>query len=275
MGFYPPSMLVREAQRMGVDVRPVDVGHSDWSCTLEGDAAQAPALRLGLAQVRGLSEAAGRRIVSARARAPFAHLADLVERAALDRQARQALAAADALAHLVGDRHAAAWAAAGSSVQGDLLGGLAAPEPAAALPAPSEGAEIIADYRHLGLTLRRHPLALLRERLQRRRVRRADELAALANGCSLSVAGLVMFRQRPQTASGLMFMTLEDETGIVNLIVSARRLEALREVLLDARLLLARGRLQNDGHSVHLRLAGAEDLSAWLGELPRLSRDFR
>jgi len=279
MGFYPPSMLVREAQRMGVVVHPIDVTVSDWECTLELASVDhslrtEPAIRLGLRLISGLSEATAQKLILARVQRPFADVADLSARAGLNARARQALAEADALATLAGHRHQARWAAAAEPLPG-LLRAADATDTQASLFAPTEGADIVADYRSTGLTLRRHPLALMRARLRKRGMLRSVDLGNLADRCAVRVAGLVMFRQRPQTASGLMFMTLEDETGTVNLIVPAKTLEAQRDVLIGSRLLLVEGQLQNDQGSVHVLLKTAEDCSDWLGALPHLSRDFR
>jgi error-prone DNA polymerase len=276
MGFYPASMLVREAQRAGVEVRPVDVNASDFDCTLQPSAANPddPAIRLGLRLVTGLSPKTAQAIVAARAGTPFASLDELVRRVRLDSRARRALADADALAGLVGHRHSARWAAAGSQVQTPLLSDAGTQEATIQLPPPREGADIVADYRSTGITLRRHPAALLRPRLDRLGVRRATDLPALPDRTSVTVGGVVMFRQRPATASGLMFMTLEDETGIVNLVVSAQLLEEQRDILIGTRFLIAEGELQNAAATIHVFLRRAEDRSAWIGDLPHLSRDF-
>jgi error-prone DNA polymerase len=307
MGFYPPSMLVGEARRMGVELRPVDVSASEWDCTLEPSAGNPgePAIRLGLRLVSGLRQEAAARIVAARKSAAFADIDDLAARAVLDARTRRALADADALQSLAGDRHAARWAAAGYQPLPGLLRGAAARETIPPLPAPREGADILDDYRSLRLTLRQHPLALLRPRLTRLGVSPSAELRKLPDRTGVKVAGLVMFRQRPQTPTGLMFMTLEDETGIVNLIVPARHLDAQRDALIGSRLLLVEGELQNvagdtvprsvgagagecghpsahddnsshaaAGQVVHVFLRAAQDRSDWIGDLPYLSRDF-
>ncbi|MDB5987716.1 MAG: putative polymerase alpha chain [Nevskia sp.] len=276
MGFYPPSMLVREAQRSGVEVRPVDVMTSAWDCSLEPIAGEKqPAIRLGLRMVNGLNENIANALVAARAQQAFDSLEDLVARAGLGTHARRALADADALVRLSGHRHAARWAAAGAELAPGLLRHASAREAQLELPAPSEGREIVDDYRSTNLTLRRHPLALLRTRLQRAGVVTAVQLRTLPDRSRVKVAGLVMFRQRPGTASGLMFMTLEDETGVVNLVVPAKLIEREREVLIGTALIVAEGELQNVENTVHVFLRHAEDRSDWLGRLPYLSRDFQ
>ncbi|HUP91857.1 MAG TPA: OB-fold nucleic acid binding domain-containing protein, partial [Solimonas sp.] len=274
MGFYPPSMLVQEARRAGVEVRAADVTLSDWDCTLEPDTHGRPAIRLGLRIVKGLAEAAAHAIVAARRVRAFTGVDDLVHRARLDARARKALAQADALAALAGHRHRARWQALGVQDLPGFLDGHAGAEAVLELPAPAEGAEILNDYRSTGLTLRRHPLALLRPRLRRERVLRAADLAATPADRRVTVAGIVMFRQRPQTASGVVFVSLEDETGIVNLVVWPKVVEAQRRALLGANLLVVSGSLQKVDGVTHVIAEQLEDRSAWLGSLPLLSRDF-
>ncbi|HUP91332.1 MAG TPA: error-prone DNA polymerase [Solimonas sp.] len=274
MGFYPPSMLVQEARRAGVEVRAADVTLSDWDCTLEPDAHGRAAIRLGLRIVKGLPEAAAQAIVAARCVRAFTNVDDLVHRARLDARARKALAQADALATLAGHRHRARWQALGVQDLPGFLDGHAGAEAVLELPAPAEGAEILNDYRSTGLTLRRHPLALLRPRLRRERVLRAADLEATPADRRVTVAGIVMFRQRPQTASGVVFVSLEDETGIVNLVVWPKVVEAQRRALLGSNLLVVSGPLQKVDGVTHVIAEQLEDRSAWLGSLPLLSRDF-
>ena len=289
MGFYSPSQLVRDAREHGVEVLPVDVCRSDWDCTLEPATAVAatrgrPAIRLGLRLVRSLAKAAAERIVAVRqARRdadrpfdgqPFADLQDLAEAANLDRGALEALAAAGACASLTGNRHRAFWAVAGTEVALPL----APPARELALPmltTPTEGENLVADYRHLGLTLGRHPLALLRSAFERRGVLRARELAQAAAGARVAVAGLVTMRQRPSTASGVTFVTLEDDTGNVNLIVWRNVGATHRRTLLESRLMEAEGTLQREGLVTHVIVARLHDRSRLLGRLMTPSRDFR
>ncbi|MDE2306538.1 MAG: error-prone DNA polymerase [Gammaproteobacteria bacterium] len=275
MGFYAPAQLVRDARAHRVEVRAVCVAASDWDSTLEPRAGGPPAVRLGLRLVKHLSAAGAARLVAARATRPFSGLADLAERAALDRRDLEALAAADALSGLAGHRHAAAWAVGGVERSRPLLPVATAPaEATPLLRAPREGREIVADYASVGLTLRRHPLALLRESLASRSLLTAEALLALPDGASGRIAGLVITRQRPGSAAGVTFVTLEDETGHVNLIVWERVASACRAALIGARLLEARGRLQRQGEVVHLVVRELADLSALLGELTVASRDF-
>jgi error-prone DNA polymerase len=275
MGFYAPAQLVRDARAHGVEVRPVAVAISEWDCTLERQDDGRPALRLGLRVVKHLSHAGAGRLLAARAARAFVHVADLAERAALDRRDLEALAAADALAQLAGHRHRAVWQVSGVERALPLLP--AATVTAEGLPllrAPREGEDIVADYGSLGLTLRRHPLALLRGALTQRGVILNRELMAQPNGRRVTAAGLVITRQRPGSASGVTFVTLEDESGYVNLIVWKRVAERQRAALLESRLLLVRGTLQREGDVLHLIARRLSDLSALLGDLVVESRNF-
>jgi error-prone DNA polymerase len=273
MGFYSPSQLVQDARRHGVEVRPVDVCASDWDCTLEESNAGPNALRLGLRMVGGLAQAAGERIVAARA-SGFASVAELAERAALNRRELNCLAAAAALASLAGHRRQAHWLAAGVERGPAMLRAALASEARIALSAPREGEDIVADYASLGLTLGRHPLALLRGRLSQAKLLSAEDLRALPQGRSARAAGLVTCRQRPDTRSGVVFVTLEDETGSANVIVWHDLVERQRKELLGARLLGVQGVIEREGEVVHLVARRLFDYSALLGELDVPSRDF-
>jgi len=278
MGFYAPAQLVQDARRHGVDVRAPDVTISDWDCTLEpvsdAPASSGPALRLGLRMVRSLTEAGAARIVAARREAPFASVADLAHRAALDRRDLAALADGDALAALAGDRHHAVWDVAGVEKLPELLAGGTFDEPAPSLDVPTEGQDIVADYRRLGLTLRRHPIALLRKHLTARRLMTAAQLAQSPHGRLVRTAGIVIGRQRPDTASGVVFVTIEDETGTVNVIVWRDLGDRQRREMLGARLLGVYGKVEREGEVVHLLAGRLVDLTPLLGELPTSSRDF-
>ncbi len=279
MGFYAPAQLVQDAQRHSVEVRPADVAASDWDCTLEPLHVPSPegqgggAVRLGLRMVSGLPQAAAQRILEAR---PFATVAELAQRAALNRKEMSCLAAAGALQTLAGHRRLARWLASGAQSRPAL--GVPLAETVPALGAPSEGEEIVADYASLGFTLGRHPLALLRHLLERRRLAPAEALRALPHGRRVRAAGLVTCRQRPDTASGVVFVTLEDETGCVNVVVWASLAERQRMALLGARLLGVQGVIERDGEVVHLVAQRLEDHSALLeelhGRLEARSRDF-
>ena len=275
MGFYAPAQLVRDARAHGVEVWPVDVAVSAWDCTLERRDDGRPALRLGLRVVKHLSQEGAERLLAARAAGAFVDIADLAERATLDRRDLEALAAADALAALAGHRHRAVWQVSGVERALPLLpAATAAQEGMPLLRAPREGQEIVADYFSTGLTLRRHPLALLRDALAKRGVIPNRELWEQPDGRSVTAAGLVITRQRPGSASGVTFVTMEDETGYVNLIVWKRVADAQRAALLESRLLLVRGKLQREGDVLHVIAHRLTDLSELLGDLTVASRNF-
>jgi DNA-directed DNA polymerase III PolC len=276
MGFYAPAQLVRDARAHGVEVRAASAEASAWDATLERRDDGRPALRLGLRLVRRLSEEGARRLIAARAVRSFADIADLAERAALDRRDLEALAASDALAGIAGHRYRAFWQVSGVERALPLLGAdTAVPEGIPLLRAPREGHDIVADYGSLGLSLRRHPLALLRKRLEARGIVTTAALWDLPTGRRVTTAGLVITRQRPGSASGVTFVTMEDETGHVNLIVWKRVAEEQRAALLGSRLLEVRGALQREGDVLHVIAQRLTDLSALLGELAFESRDFR
>jgi error-prone DNA polymerase len=268
--------------RPPVEVLPVDVMHSDWDCTLAGGTidvdqpanGQQPAIRLGLREVKGLSETAGRAIEAARARRPFADLQDLRQRAQLDEKACNALAEANALRSLIGNRHEARWAVAGLERRRPLLPG-SPREDVIELPAPRIGEEILSDYRATGLSLASHPMALLRPQMDARRIRGSRDLRETRHGRGVHVAGLVTQRQRPATAKGTIFVTLEDEHGMINVIVWPDLAARQRKPLLDSTLLAVRGRWERVDGVEHLIAAHLSDLSPLLGELQTTSRDFR
>lgn len=302
MGFYAPSQLVQDARRHGVDVRAVDVTCSAWDCTLEeaspsvppelaegpiaaypGIHPGQPAVRLGLRLVAGLPEAAALRIMQARAQAPFSSTEDLVSRAQLGTREINALAAADALRPLAGHRRQQVWEASAIQPAPALLKAVPTHETPLVLPETPEGENILFDYQATGLTLRRHPLALLRPRLARRGLLSAGELNALPNGREVAACGIVTVRQQPQTAKGTIFVTLEDETGPVNVIVWKSLRDTQRHEVLHARLLAVYGVWQRSEESDTREGYGAvrnlvahrlEDLTPLLGRLGTSSRDF-
>ncbi len=324
LGFYSPSQLVQDAQRHGVEVRPVDVSVSDWDCTLEEPAValacrtawrtahpepvegvapaetvglglrpfdrlragQAqpertgepshhamPAVRLGLRMVSGLSEKLAERIVSTRS-TPFHSVQDLARRAGLDAHTLQLLAAADALQSLSGHRRQQVWDAAALKPTPALLKDAPVQEEALSLPEAPEGEAIVWDYTSLGLTLRRHPLALLRERLQARRFMTAEALKAAPNGRLVRACGIVTGRQQPETSKGVVFVTLEDETGVVQVIVWKALRDRQRTTLIRSRLLAVYGTWQREGEVCNLIAGHLEDLTPMLGRLATESRDF-
>ncbi|WP_293000673.1 error-prone DNA polymerase [Nevskia sp.] len=274
MGFYAPAQLIREARRSGVEVRPVDVVNSDWDCSVVRDRNGRPAIRLGLRLVSGLSEEIARRIVAARRQRPFADVEDLVARAGIETRERRLLAKADALRRLAGHRHDANWQVQGLDDLPPMLAGHAATDPDVTLRAPEEAEDVLADYQSTGLTLRRHPLALLRPKLAQLGVRTSADMAALAHGQGVRVAGLVLNRQRPQTAKGVLFMTLEDETGCHNLIVWKRAFDAQRATVLGSRMLIVVGELQKVDGVTHIVAKRFRDASDWIAGLPVSSRNF-
>ncbi|HVP89440.1 MAG TPA: error-prone DNA polymerase [Casimicrobiaceae bacterium] len=281
MGFYSPSQLTQDLRRHGVTILPADATVSEWECTLEEmelrstqRAGGQPALRLGLCLVKGFPQASGDRLVAARRARAFNDVADLARRAKLNRHDLEALAAAGALASLSGHRCSALWDVAGIERMPPVLDEAPIDEASPVLAPPGEGDDIVADYAGLGLTLGRHPVALLRERLQRQRMFTAAELKALPHGRIARVTGLVTGRQRPGTASGVTFVTLEDETGMVNVIVWRDLAERQRKELLRSSLLTVYGTLEREGEVVHLIAGHLRDQTALLGNLVTRSRDF-
>jgi error-prone DNA polymerase len=224
--------------------------------------------------ISGLSEAGAQRIVEARRAQPFADVADLAHRAALDRRDLACLADADALLALAGHRHGAVWDVAGVEHLPPLLAGGSFDETHPDLPAPTEGQDIVADYRTLSLTLRRHPLALLRNQLRKRRLLTSAEIANTPHGRLVRTAGIVIGRQRPDTASGVVFVTLEDETGATNVIVWRDLGDRQRRELLGSRLMAVYGNVEREGAVVHVIAGRLVDLSPMLGALSTKSRDF-
>jgi error-prone DNA polymerase len=275
MGFYAPAQLVRDARSHGVEVRAVDAALSEWDCTLERRGDGRPALRLGLRLVKHLSSEGAGRLLAARAVRTFDSVADLAGRGELDRRDLEALAAADALCSLAGHRHRAVWQVTGVERALPLLPAATVPEEGIPmLRAPREGQDIVADYGSTGLTLRRHPLALLRDKLARRGVLPTLELWQQPNGKRVITAGLVITRQRPGSAGGVTFVTMEDETGYVNLIVWNSVAVAQRAPLLESRLLEVHGKLQREGAVQHVIAEKLVNLSAMLGDLTVISRNF-
>ena len=271
MGFYAPSQLVQDARRHGVEVRPVDVRYSDYDCTLEARETGQPALRLGLRMIQGVREASMRKLVAARKHAPFVDTHDVALRSGLPQPELKRLAAADALAGLSGHRHTAFWEVAGVQMPMPLFDSPSDHSPP--LKPPSEAQEIVADYAQLGLTLRRHPLELLRPRLRALRLRHSEELRQTRDGAWVRSGGLVITRQHPGGA-GVIFLTIEDEFGTFNVIIWRDLVERFRKEILGARLLEIRGRLQRQHDVLHLIADDLIDRTRWLGRLATVSRDF-
>jgi error-prone DNA polymerase len=280
LGFYSPSQLVQDARRHQVEVRPPDVAISDWDCTLEessasiNDMQNQPAVRLGLRLIKGFSMHAADRLTQARAIRPFDSIEDITRRAELSLQDLQALTRANALLSLSGHRRQTAWQVASMATMPKLLKDAPIREEAIMLPQASEGQEILADYGSVGLTLNRHPLALLRHRFQKMNLSTALEMKAFANGKLARTTGIVTMRQRPETAKGTVFVTLEDETGTTNVIVWPSLLEKQRKEILNASLLTVYGIWQREGEVTHLVAKRVVDHSSMLGALSVHSRDF-
>jgi error-prone DNA polymerase len=290
MGFYSPSQIVQDVRRHGIEVRPVDVRHSGWDCSLEPQAghqasaqpagpdavpASCFAVRLGLRMVKGFDVEAAARIERARPGSPFADVDDLAMRTGLDARRLQMLADAGALRGLAGHRHRARWAAAGVEARRALFDGMrATKEDRVLLPLPDAHEETRTDYAMLGLSLDHHPVALIRPRLRAARYLASRDLAEVPERRSVACAGLVTLRQRPQTASGITFVTLEDEFGLVNVIVRRALGERQRRELVESRFLAVRGQVQSEQGVLHLVAQRLECLDDWLGPLRLGSRDF-
>ncbi|WP_181297470.1 error-prone DNA polymerase [Pseudomonas sp. Q2-TVG4-2] len=276
MGFYNPDQILQDARRHGLEIRPVDVHHSDWDCSLEPTGNEQPSIRLGLRLVRGFREEDARRIEAARQIQPFVAVDDLCLRAGLDTRARERLADAGALHGLAGHRHQARWAVAGVEPQLPLFAEQLAPQEAPVpLPLPSAGEDLLTDYAILGTTLGPHPLALLRDHLRSLRCRSSRNLTELEHGRPVSVAGLVIGRQRPQTASGVIFVTLEDEFGMINVVVWRDLAERQRRVLIQSQLLRIDGHLESANGVRHVIAGRLNDLTPLLTGLDIRSRDFQ
>lgn len=275
MGFYTPSQLVQDAKRHGVEVRAVDIVTSNWEATLEINQATQPAVRLGLNLVRGLSQEAGWRIEEARAIKQFHDLPDLALRAQLSSTDMQALAAANVLRSLAGHRHEALWHASVASPGKALLKAAPPAIDSITLTEPTDKQEVINDYRTLSLTLGQHPLAFLRQHLSAKRFLPASTLDTFAQGQFARACGIVTLRQQPATAKGTVFVTLEDETGIVNVIVWPSLVRQQRRELLNSGLLGVYGIWQKENNVHHLIAKRLVDLSDLLVEFKKSSKDFR
>jgi error-prone DNA polymerase len=288
MGFYAPAQLVRDARQHGVEIRPPDINHSDWDCTLEplkttsspftGEVSRtcsgterAFALRLGLRQIKGLREAASARLIAARnAGGAFTSVPDLARRSRLDRAAMDRLANADAFGSIALDRRQAGWTAlaqAGKPLplfeHADEYGH----EAATALPQMSAGEEVAQDYKTLRLSLKAHPMSFFRQELEEGGHVRAEQLNDMRDGRWVTLAGLVLVRQRPGSASGVIFATLEDETGVANIIVWPKCFERHRKIVMRSKLMSLTGRLQKEGEVIHIIASRITDQSWRLAAL--------
>ena len=282
MGFYSASQLIQDARRHGVQIRPVDVTISDRECTLEeadtsnqsmefepmeSEQRIQPIVRLGLNRIKGMGREATKRIVEARNLAPFENTDDLANRALLNAAEIRALASSDALNTLSGHRRQSLWAVAPHVQQHDLMRHALVKEALPVIPAAPEGKEILADYHSTGLTLRRHPLALLRPKLTRMNLRSAVELDSCLPGRLVHTTGIVTCRQRPGSANGVMFVTLEDETGIINVILWNPIILKQRREALGSRLLTVHGVWQSESGVKHVIAKRLVEHSHLLGNL--------
>ncbi len=274
MGFYKPAQLVRAARTQNVEVRHIDVNHSDWDSTLEPAVDGRPAIRLGLRVAKGLSKDAALQLVTTRPDAGFRDVAQLARLTRMNGRNLECLAAAGVLGSLSRNRHRASWDVAGVEEPLPLLEGTEQEEALPLLRRPTEGEDIVADYAAAGLTLGRHPLALLRDALSRAGVSAAGNVGAAANGRRIRAGGIVITRQRPSSAAGVTFVTLEDETGFVNLVVWEQVAVRDRRALLGARLLVVDGYVQKEGEVIHVVARRLYDYSQMLGGLTTKSRDF-
>ncbi|MBS0225725.1 MAG: error-prone DNA polymerase [Proteobacteria bacterium] len=278
MGFYTPDQILQDARRHGIRVLSVDVRYSDWDCTLEfprDDTSGKPEIRMGMRMINGFTEEVAGDIVGARRRRSFFDASDLTRRAGLDRKHQGLLADAGALKGLAGHRHRARWELSGVEHSLPLFDGIPeTPEDRQPIPMPSTGEDMLADYALVGTTLGRHPLSLIRSQLRARRCRRSSELANFPHGRNVRFAGLVTMRQRPETAKGVTFITLEDEDGMVNALAWHAIAERQRQVLLGSQLLAIDARLERVDGVQHLIINRMEDYTPMLAGLQHKSRDF-
>jgi len=272
MGFYRPAQLIRDAKEHGVEVRPVDIGHSFWDCTLEPTGGKF-ALRLGFRQLKGFKEDDADTLVEARVKGDFATMRSVWLRAGLSARALETLAKGDAWGSVALNRRGALWAAKGLGppplplfTAADRAEGA---EPPVILPAMSMGQEVTEDYRHLSLSLKTHPIALLRQTFAAQGFVPSAHLKELRDGAKAQVAGIVLIRQQPGTASGVIFVTLEDETGVANIVVWPRVFQQFRRELLGSQLMGVTGLVQRDesGYVIHLVAGHLTDLSPHLHAL--------
>lgn len=278
LGFYTDNQLVQDVRRHAIEVRPVDVRFSHWDSTLESypnHPGKQPAIRLGFRLISGFQQACAERISIARKQRAFFDVEDLCARADLNDAHQTLLADAGALKGIAGHRHKARWAIQGVEKQLPLFGEIAVRDASVSLPIPSVGEDLAADYSTVGLTLGKHPLALLRTQLRARRCERSRDLLKRSHGSHVRMAGLVTLRQRPETAGGATFVTLEDEDGMVNVVVWQNVGERQRRVLLESQLMVVEGRWESADGVNHLIAGRLQDLSPMLGSLTMSSRDFR
>jgi error-prone DNA polymerase len=283
MGFYAPAQVVSDARAHGVPIHPVSVNESRWDCTLEETGGRSRAVRLGLRMARGLANADGAAIVLARGTEPFASVEEMARRSAVPTAALERLAEADAFASLGLDRRAALWAIRGladtalplwAAADAGVMPRPEGSEPDVTLTPMTAGRSVVEDYRSFGLSLRAHPVSFLRSTLAARGMIACADLRQMRDGQRTTVPGLILVRQRPGSAKGIIFITLEDETGIANIVVWAAVFEAHRALILSARMVAVRGRVQREGEVIHVIADRLEDLSPLLAGLGQLEDDF-
>ncbi len=275
MGFYAPAQLISDVRRHDVEVRPVDVGFSDWDCTLEPNSNGESTLRMGFRMIKGMPTAAAEHICACRRGGPFASFEDFRHRTGLGSGILSRLSRADAFRSLAVNRRQALWHAVPSQQKQPLFDGQVGGEPAIRLPPMGLQENVIDDYRTVGLSLRAHPLQAFRGQLQKRKVIPASGLATYPPDRRVRVAGLVLIRQHPGSANGITFVTLEDETGTTNLIIRPDVWNRFRQVARTSSALLASGLLQREQGVIHVMTDRLEDLSTALADINIPSRDFR
>jgi error-prone DNA polymerase len=280
MGFYAPAQIVRDAQQHGVEVRPVSINDSHWDCTLEPARGRYMAVRLGFRQVRGLANLHGAAIAAARGPAPYESVEEVWRRAGVPRAAIERLAEADAFQALAQDRRQGLWKVRGlgeaplplfaAADEREARFSAEGAEPAVALNPMTEGREVVEDYRTLQLSLRAHPISFLRAQLDALKIVRCGELANIRDGRNVEVAGVILVRQRPGSAKGVLFVTIEDETGIANGILWPDRFETYRREVMSSSMIAMRGRLQKEGEIIHVicdRISNHDDLLRSIGRM--------
>jgi error-prone DNA polymerase len=279
MGFYAPAQIVRDARNHGVEVRPVSINHSHWDCSLEPARGRYKAVRLGFRQVRGLANLHGAAIAAARGPATYESVEEVWRRALVPRAAIERLAEADAFASIAQDRRQGLWKVKGLGeaplplfAAADAHEGMFSPEglePSAALRPMTEGREVVEDYRALQLSLRAHPLSFLRERLDAMHIVKCADLPSIRDGRNIEVAGVILVRQRPGSAKGVLFVTIEDETGVAQGILWPDRFEIYRRQVMSASMIAMRGRLQKEGEVIHIicdRIVDHNDMLRSIGQ---------
>jgi len=286
MGFYSPSQLVQDARRHHIEIRPVDIFTSEWESILETNAdiyysnsSEQPAIRLGFQRIKGLKKSTALKIIAIRNISAITNLQSLARLARLDQGDLDRLTEGGAFRTLSGHRYQTHWdnkaitTLSSASQDFSALDHVAEKE-SVYLPPPAETDDLRADYRSLGLTLGRHPMAILRESKPFSQFKSADELTLLNHGRFVQVAGIVTGRQRPSSASGVIFLTLEDETNNINVVIWTRVLETFRAAVVQGRLLKIKGIMERKGSVIHVIAGDVEDMSHYLEQFALNSRDF-